>query len=62
MTSHYLLLCIKISESGQIHFDNIVLQYVLPMEVITAQSFGKWMHVFQTVVARDVPQVRISPQ
>lgn len=31
------------------------------MEVITAQSFGKWMHVFQTVVARDVPQVRISP-
>ncbi|CAH3158817.1 unnamed protein product [Porites lobata] len=37
-----------------------LIQYVLPMEVITAQSFGKWMHVFQTVVARDVPQVALE--
>ena len=32
-------------------------QYVLPMELITSESFGKWMQIFQTVIARDVPQV-----
>ena len=35
------------------------LQYVLPMELITSDSFGKWMQVFQSVVNREVPQVRI---
>ena len=29
------------------------------MELITSDSFGKWMQVFQSVVNREVPQVRI---
>ena len=40
-------------------FDCFVHQYVLPMELITSDSFGKWMQVFQSVVNREVPQVRI---
>lgn len=33
-----------------------LIQYVLPMELVSSESFGKWMHIFQTVVSRDVPQ------
>ena len=29
------------------------------MELISSDSFGKWMQVFQAVVNREVPQVRI---
>lgn len=39
--------------------DYLFHQYVLPMELITSDSFGKWMQVFQSVVNREVPQVRI---
>lgn len=37
-----------------------LIQYVLPMELVSSESFGKWMHIFQTVVSRDVPQEAVE--
>ncbi|KAJ7370959.1 importin-7 [Desmophyllum pertusum] len=37
-----------------------LIQYVLPMELITSDSFGKWMQVFQSVVNREVPQFALE--
>ncbi|KAL9955530.1 hypothetical protein ACROYT_G036866 [Oculina patagonica] len=37
-----------------------LIQYVLPMELITSDSFGKWMGVFQSVVDREVPQCALE--
>ncbi|XP_020624379.1 importin-7-like [Orbicella faveolata] len=37
-----------------------LIQYVLPMELITCDTFGKWMQVFQSVVNREVPQCALE--
>lgn len=56
-TVRLLHVCNNIYYNNCVPLLHFYFQYVLPMELITSESFGKWMQIFQTVIARDVPQV-----